>query len=126
MPPDQKALNTFLGQRAAISGFVRHLREIHSVPITLPRTNRAKLQRKLTDMLEREMLAILRGDTEDNYRLHRWVALGLTYFHGVPRKVCKVALKEGKLERHEDGSHTLTWEKQDYWIPAIAKSQLLN
>ena len=41
MPPDQKALDGFLrqtpGQRAALSGFVKYLREKHGVEMTLPK-----------------------------------------------------------------------------------------
>lgn len=119
-PPDQQALGAYLektpGQRAAVSGFVRYLREKYGVEITPPRIDSGKAERNRRKKLEAEMLVLMRecGDGDEFRR--RWLSVALAYFHGLPRKIGKTIRGE-QITAHGDGSLTIVWSSQKYWLP---------
>lgn len=120
MPPDQKTLDAYMektpGQRAAVSGFVRYLRDVHGAKISLPRSDSKKAQRNRRKKLEAEMLVLMRTSNGSEEFRRQWLSVALAYFHGLPRKVGRRIQTEG-IGVHEDGSVTVTWNGQKYWIP---------
>ena len=90
MPPDQKALNALLrrapGQRAALSGFVNHLKNDHGVEIALPTGDALASRRNRRRLLEREVLAIMREGGSGEAFERRWICAALAYFHDLPRR----------------------------------------
>jgi hypothetical protein len=68
--PDQRAVDVFLakvpGQYAALTGFVRYLRESYSAEVVMPKSKEGVAQKVRQRKLEQEMLAIMRdgGDEE--------------------------------------------------------------
>lgn len=114
----QDQLNAYLakkpGQRAAISGFVRYLREVHSAAVKLPRTNRTEAKRLRRKSLEAELLVLMRdGDGSERSR-RQWVSAALAYFHGLDRNIGKKALV-GVAQFH--GGLVITWNSQAFWLP---------
>lgn len=127
MPPDQKALDSYLektpGQRAAVSGFVRYLREKYGVEIALPKIDSGKAERNRRKKLEAEMLVLMRecGSGEEFSR--RWLSVALAYFHGLPRKTGK-NIPDEQITAHGDGSLTIVWNSQKYWLPEACTYRL--
>lgn len=117
--PNQKNLDTYLdkipGQRAAISGFVRYLREVHGAQIALAKANpnRVKLQRR--KKLEAELLALMKEGCGSKGFKRRLLSVALAYFHGLKRNVGLV-VKDTNLTQ-ADGGLVVTWNNVDYWIP---------
>lgn len=124
VPPDQGVLDVYLamtpGQRAAVSGFVSHLRDTHEVEVTLPKSDPEKVHRNRRKRLEAEMLALLRegGDSESLRR--GWLSVALAYFHGLPTSV-GLSVKDEQVTVHDDGGMTIVWCDRDYWIPEMLK-----
>lgn len=125
MPPDQKVLDACLrktpGQRAAVSGFVRYLREMHGAEIVLPKNDAWMARWARQKRLEAEMLALMEEGVKGGDVEQQWLSLALAYFHGLPRKVGKIVQSE-QITVHEDGNLTIVWESQKYWIPSMVKS----
>lgn len=120
--PGQKELNAYLankpGQRAAISGFVRFLREVYNAEVRLPKANQAEGSRLRRKNQEAELLALMRdGDGSEPCRL-QWVTVALAYFHGLDRNIGQKALKTG-FAQVRDGL-VITWNNRDYWLPVPA------
>jgi hypothetical protein len=117
--PDQKTVDVYLakvpGQRAALSGFVRYLREAHSADVVVPKVKDGAAQKARQRRLEQEMLAMMRDGGEGDEFMRRWVSVVLTYFHGLPRKVGgEVDLKMLKA----DGEGVvLDFSGKSYWVP---------
>lgn len=120
--PGQKELNAYLtekpGQRAAISGFVRYLREMHNAEIRLPSANQAEAKRLRRKTQETELLALMRDGDDSEHCRRQWISIALAYFHGLDRSIGKKALKTGFAQAH-DGL-VITWNNLDYWLPAPA------
>ncbi len=119
--PGQEQLNAYLakkpGQRAAISGFVRYLREVHSAEVSLPSANQTEAKRLRRKNLEAELLALMRyGDGSEPIR-RQWISAALAYFHGLDRNIDKKALV-GVAQFH--GGVVITWHGQAFWLPVPA------
>ncbi len=119
LPPDQKSLDAYLektpGQRAAVSGFVRYLRDIHGAEIALPKADTEKVQRNKRKKLESEMLQLMREGGEGEELKRRWLSLALAYFHGLPKKIGRlVSSKDIVLD---DSGMTVIVNGSSYWIP---------
>lgn len=120
-PPDQKILEEFLdkapGQRAAVSGFVRYLREKFGASMTLPGINARKEQANRRKKLEAEMLALMQEGGEGDEFRKRWLSVALAYFHGLPKRIG--LLTESK-DIHPDGEDGMSvmFDGKSYWVPA--------
>ena len=119
MPPDQKALDALLrrapGQRAALSGFVNHLRNDHGVEIALPRGDALASRRNRRRLLEREVLALMREGGSGEAFERRWICAALAYFHDLPRRAGRgVAMQD--VQPDGNGMRVLINERS-YWIP---------
>jgi hypothetical protein len=117
--PTQASLDVFLGekpgQRAALSGFVNYLRNVHEINITLPKRDLKKAKNKRMNKLRDEMLELMRVGGNDEAFRRRWLSVSLAYFHGLPKKVGKVVVDEDILET-EGGGMIVTWVGLQYWI----------
>ena len=124
MPPDQKALDGYLektpGQRAAVSGFVCYLRDKYGVDVALPRANSNNAQLHRKRKLEVEMLTLMQKDDRGEEFRKQWLSVALAYFHGVSRRAGK-NIQDKKIIIHDDGSLTIAWNEQEYWIPVASK-----
>jgi len=120
--PGQQELNAYLakkpGQRAAVSGFVRYLREVHNAEVRLPSANRTEAKRLRRKNLEAELLTLMRDSNDGEHCRRQWISIALAYFHGLDRSIGKKALKTGFAQAH-DGL-VITWNNLDYWLPAPA------
>lgn len=118
-PPDQKVLDAFLvkspGQRAAISGFIRYLREMCGVDIALPKMNSEKIRQNRMRKLEVEMLTLMQGNREDEEFQRKWRSVTLAYFHGLPKKVAAM-LADDAVSEVDDGL-IVEWKNHRYWLP---------
>ncbi|MCG5512346.1 hypothetical protein [Ectothiorhodospira shaposhnikovii] len=118
-PPDQSILNCYLsgkpGQRAAISGFVRHLRDHHGVEIELPSVTAVGAKRAQRKKLEQEMLEMMRQARDGEIPFRRWISITLAYFHGLP--VCVGAkVKDTDIRKDREG-WAIVWEGGRFWVP---------
>ena len=103
------------GERAALSGFVKYLREKHGVEMTLPSHNSHRVRRERRKKLEAEMLALMREDGTDRARKQRWLCVAFVYFHDLP-------LKTGQNVSDKDitageNSMTIRIGGGSHWIP---------
>ena len=119
IPPNQKVLCIYLakvpGQRAAISGFVRYLREVHDAKIALPKANPGRAQRQRRKRLEMELLALMtKGGSNQEFK-QQWLSVALQYFHGLDKKI-RVRMNDTKLSS-SNGGVIVTWQNQNYWLP---------
>ncbi len=119
--PDQKTVVVYLakvpGQRAALSGFVRYLREAHSADVVVPKVKDDTAQKVRQRKLELEMLAMMQEDGEGEEFLRRWVSVGLAYFYGVPRKVGRGLAVEALKVEDEGAGAVLDFSDRSYWLP---------
>ena len=122
--PDQNTVEVYLakvpGQRAALSGFVRYLREVHSADVVVPKVKDGAAQKVRQRKLEQEMLAMMREGGEGDEFLRRWVSVGLAYFHGLPRKV---GIGADVLRTDGEGM-AINVEGKSYWLPSISQMGL--
>lgn len=125
MPPDQRALAAYLekspGQRAAVSGFVRYLRQAMASDIALPKPDKEKAKRARRKQLEARMLELMQEDRRSKAITRRWLSIALAYFHDLPISVGK-GLAEDQFSIQNDGSYTITWKGENYWIPEIVRT----
>lgn len=119
MPPSQKVLDSYLeqtpGQRAAVSGFVCHLRDKHGADIALPKVNSGKALLNRRKKLEAEMLALMQEGGEGEKFRQQWLSVALAYFHGLPKNIERHLVNE-RIESVENGL-TVTVKSENYWIP---------
>ena len=118
IPPNQRVLDAYLqksaGQRAAVSGFVNYLRDIHGVEIKIPKLDVGKAQLNRRKRLETEMLSLMKAGS--NGEINReWLSVALAYFHGLPRKVGKMVDNENIMDIG-DGGVSVTWNGLKYWV----------
>lgn len=117
--PDQKALELYLvrspGQRAAISGFIRYLRQEQSVSLSLARVSPHKAAEARKKRFEAEIVALMQEDGQAADFEQRWVRAALRFFHGFRKKL--PAPYEGIARRGHDGGLLVQLENQSYWIP---------
>ena len=119
MPPDRKALDGFLhqapGQRAALAGFVKYLREEQGADIALLKRDSGRAYRNRRKKLEAEMLALMREGVTDWKRGRRWLGVALAYFHDLPVKTGQ-NVRDGDITADESGM-TVRVGGGSYWIP---------
>ena len=125
MVPDQRVLDGYLrktpGQRAALSGFVTHLRDKLDTELTFPPLDRRAAERQRRRKLRAEMLELMRGGATGPSADRQWMATALAYFHDVPKKVAdEAANKNAGPDRQ--GWNVRIGGKQ-YWIPPRADSR---
>ena len=125
MVPDQRVLDGYLrktpGQRAALSGFVTHLRDKLDTELTFPPLDRRAAERQRRRKLRAEMLELMRGGATGPSADRQWMATALAYFHDVPKKVAdEAANKNAGPDRQ--GWNVGIGGKQ-YWIPPRADSR---
>ena len=117
--PDQKTLDAYLrqapGQRAAVAGFVAHLRDRHGAEIAVPRPDPRAAQWKRRRKLRAEMLELMLGDDSGPMTERRWMVTALAYFHDVPRKTAE-GVDDSDMEQVQDGT-SVQVHGQSYWIP---------
>ena len=109
-------LHKSAGQRAAVTGFVNYLRDIHGVDIKLPKLDTRKAQLNRKKKLEVEMLALMKSGG-DSLLNREWLSVALAYFHGLPRKAGKTVTEENIVVAG-DGGIRITWNGVKYWIQA--------
>ncbi|WP_227487816.1 hypothetical protein [Acidithiobacillus sp. HP-11] len=121
--PSQKAVERYLGrvpgQRAALTGFVRFLHEMHSANIAIPQPMDGAVQKARQIKLEKELMAMMRDGDESDEFIRRWVSVGLAYFHGLPKNIGRnVALN---LLENEDEGIVIKFSGKSYWLPSVAR-----
>lgn len=121
MPPDQGVLDAYLaktqGQRAAVSGFVRYLRQAHEVEIALPKADSSKAQRQRRKKLEAEMLSLIRATGDSEKLTRRWLSAALAYFHGLPKRAVGTNWKNLLHYPEVRDGLIFRWDGLEYWIP---------
>ena len=125
--PDQRVLDGYLkktpGQRAAVSGFVRHLQVTLNTEIKLPPYERGAAARRQRQMLRKDMLELMRANESGPAADRRWAVTALAYFHDVPRqKADGVNIQAADLERN---GMTVQIGGRDYWIPRREETRAL-
>lgn len=129
MPPGQSDLEAFLdarpGQRAALCGFVRYLRENCDVDVVLPSHDAKDIARRRRQRLEAELLVVMRKAASGADVRHRWLSVCLAYFHGLPRGVVK-HLGDGDVVLDGDGGVNVTYENRVYWVPRLPAAPALT
>ena len=115
--PNQKSLGVYLytkpGQRAAISGFVRYLREVCGIEIALPNVRSIEAKRRRKKALE--LLTLMEhGDDSESCR-KQWILVALAYFHGLSRSFGKVTFRVEFIQTN-DGL-LITRDGLEYWLP---------
>lgn len=118
--PNQKSLDIYLskkpGQRAAISGFVGYLREVHSIEIELPNARSVEAKRRRRKALELELLTLMvHGNNSEPCRM-RWVFVALAYFHGVTCAAVRKMIDAGLVQ--SGSGFVIICESIEYWLPA--------
>ena len=117
--PSQETLDAVLretpGQRAALTGFVRWLRETHDIPLALPPRRAATELNQRRARARQEMLALLREGAGGNDFAKRWRTTALRYFHDV-------AVKRARQVREDDvqmegGGLCVNIRGESCWIP---------
>ena len=117
---DQQTLDAQLrktpGQRAALAGFVRWLRETHEIALTLPPRRGATALNQRRAEARQEMVALLREGAGANDFAERWHSTALRYFHDVGPKTTR-SIRNDDVETDEDGLR-IDVTGQRYWIPS--------
>lgn len=125
MPPDQTALDTYLvkapGQRAAISGFVRHLCDTNGAKLLLPTSDPLKAIGRRRRKLELEFRALMQENGDGPQALRKWVSVGLAYFHGLNKSAGRT-VGEGDVLQLKGGL-IVSCLGNDYWLPTPFKDQ---
>jgi len=117
--PVQAALDRYLvnvpGQKAAITGFVSFMNKHYgaNLSIRLDEKRTLSLRRK---RLEAELVSLVREENRDDDFRIKWLSVGLTYFHGLPRSV-GMKLGRGTITTDESGNFSILWNEKTYWVP---------
>lgn len=123
--PTQETLDAYLsrapGQRAALSGFIAHLRKSRDLPLRIPPRDAQAARRKRRRKLREQLLELMRSRngvcetarTSDA----QWIAVALAYFHDVPTKVANQAATRPPAA--DDGGLSIRIQDQLYWIPSL-------
>jgi len=119
-PPDQNALDTYLhktpGQRAAVSGFVRYLRDSHKVKISslTPANGQAKKAKK--KRLGDELLLLLANNDQSQAGRLKMLAVAMAYFHGVAQKTITDVIFKSTIPFA--GGVNVNVNSKTYWLPS--------
>ena len=121
--PTQETLDALLrevpGQRAALAGFVRWLRETREIAIALPPKSRTRALRRRRQTAREEMLSLLHKGAGEIDVDERWRIAALGYFHDVTMKAAR-AVRECDVETDRGGLQ-ITIDGEGYWIPSPPK-----
>ena len=124
MPPNQEVLNEYLkktpGQRAAVSGFVRYLRDKHGAHIFLPKAS-VEAEKRKKKKLEAEMLALMQFGEEAGQFSRQWVSAALAYFHDLPKKAVTAKVYADMRATPDGNGVILTLKGKEYWLPTYKK-----
>lgn len=119
MPLDQGVLDAYLaktpGQRAAVSGFVRYLREARGAEIALPVADPGRVKQQRRKKLEADLVALMKEDGAGDEFKRRWISVTLAYFHGLSKKVGRMLQPEDVVQADE--GVVVTLNKASYWLP---------
>lgn len=117
--PNQKSLGAYLskkpGQRAAIYGFVRYLREVCGIEIELPNSRSIEATRRRKKALELELLTLMGYGDDSQFSRIQWVFVALAYFHDLNRTTAKKLLKSGVVQCGNNFS--VTCDDKMYLLP---------
>lgn len=123
--PDQGTLEALLrqapGQRAALAGFVRWLRESHDIALALPAKSKTAALRNRRRTAREEMLSLLREKPGSHDFGGRWRVAALTYFHDLTLKAAQ-KVQDEDIESELDGLR-INVGGEGYWIPVPPKAQ---
>ena len=118
--PSQETLDALLrkvpGQRAALAGFVRWLRETHGITLALAPRRTTTALNKRREAARREMLALLCGASDINDIAKRWQVAALRYFHDVSLKAAREA-RDHDVQT-DRGGLLISIKGEAYWIPS--------
>ena len=103
-------------QRAALTGFVRWLRENHDIGLVLPPRRGSRALKKRRERARGEMLALLEEGTHAENFAERWRIGALRYFHDVSLKTAQ-QVRDSDVEEDLDGLRVHI-KDASYWIPA--------
>lgn len=125
--PNQADLDRYLldapGQKAAVSGFIRFLRERYQLRLLL-RVDLKRVAANRRKKLEGELLAVMREAGEGEEFLRRWLSLALAYFHGLPLSVGKMTSVHNLT--HAKGGVSVAYSGARYWVPLFLKTDKLD
>jgi hypothetical protein len=118
--PDQASLDAYLrtrpGQRAALAGFVSHLRRHGSGELLLPKKRR-RTSVETRSRVESELRRLLASERESGVGARKLLAMALQYFHGVPSKAAGRLGDPSVLFKSADGDWYIRIDGRRYWIP---------
>ncbi|OZC35870.1 hypothetical protein B9Q17_12375 [Marinobacter vinifirmus] len=115
----QRHLNRYLeakpGQRAALTGFISHLRKQHAYELTMPAKSSLPNQRK---RIEKRLLELLETGVKSQTAKKEWIYLGLRYFHNVTARKAQKAVSGARQPALSQGINAHL-EGKIYWLPAF-------
>lgn len=117
--PSQMLVEAYLkctpGQRAAVSGFVRYLREQFGLAVFLPRpikrssvAKRQKVEARLAEMIHGGL---------SNGQLQHALELMLRHFHGLSKSAAKAMAQPSAVRADQNGDWALVHKRRHYWLP---------
>jgi hypothetical protein len=120
VPPNQKVLDYYLentpGQRAAVSGFVCHVRDRLGMAIILPKVS-AEAEKNRRRRLETELIKLLQEDGQSKKYRRRLLATAISYFHGLPKRAITGDACESVALSADGAGVVLTLNGEAYWLP---------
>jgi len=118
--PDQATLDAYLdaapGQRAAVTGFVNHLREHHNVDLVVPPLDPRRAASRRREVLERDVACLLEQREQGEDIESRWLELALCLFHDTGRQHGRTIVRTASIERCDDGFQ-LIHDNKTYYVP---------
>lgn len=118
--PVQTTVDAYLqekpGQRAALSGFVKHLNRTRGTDLSLPPMPDPRTRdRRRRQRLEGEMKKLARAAVAGDFDLLTWIHVALEYFHGVARS--SVLGVFGESIRPSRDGYSVIVNDRSYWVP---------
>lgn len=118
--PTQEVLAEYIehapGQRAALSGFVRYLREVHEVNVHLPKRKKPS-ERLARSCIEAKLATMLANGAVDMAQQRTLLELALQYFHGLSEADALTVCKASSAPVNVSGDWALIHEGRSYWVP---------
>ena len=118
--PNQETLDAVLrqtpGQRAALAGVVRWLRETHDIALALAPPRAATTLKRRRERARGEMLTLMREGAGADDFAERWRNAALAYFHDLALKAAR-EVREDDSEVNLDGLR-INVKGESYWIPS--------
>lgn len=118
--PTQASLERYLedtpGQRAAISTFLGFLKSSRGIELRLP-PKFSGSSAGVRKALEKQIASLMAPPIEPGRVTKRWAPLALRYFHHLSASDAKTICAKSAVKPSAGGT-VLTFQGQDYWIPA--------